>query len=417
MLISSFNRISFKKKHTLNNLSLASLFVFFFVLFDGVLMYLAPIIMKQSSLSESTIGIIIGLSSVAGMFFDVLLARLIKNTTYRTIFFLMLVVATAYPFFLIGARTITMYLVAMAVWGLYYNLYNIGILDFVGRMKQKESHVHEFGILKVFDGLGYLIAPFIGSTFFLSLVVLGMPGYLIVLLLIPSYLFYFGLLAHSHFVFSKLNTISFLSHVPKRKAFHDISVWKKVGLYLLPALSLTLIINTIDSAIWTVGPLFSESLGGMSAMKGSYLMLAYTIPPLLVGWFVGLLVSSFGKKNIAVGMLGLGSLFLSLVGFAPHPYLLLIIIFGASFCFSLSWPSINSVYADTIEKSSQDKEQVESIEDFFTNMGDVAGPIMGGFLAEYFGYTHAFFVIGFFGLISSVFIYMVSPKKLEKRVM
>ena len=98
-----------------HKVGLASLMIFFFVLFDGVLMYAAPIVMTHNKLSAGTVGLILGLSSVAGMAIDIIMSRLIRNMTYRSIFFFMLVVAAVYPFVLFGANSVTVYLMAMVI--------------------------------------------------------------------------------------------------------------------------------------------------------------------------------------------------------------------------------------------------------------------------------------------------------------
>jgi len=141
--------------------------VFFFVIFDGVLMYLAPIIITGAGISESLMGLIIGSSSIAGMLFDLVLCRVFKETNYRRMFLLMLLMGALYPLFLFGGTTVTIYLVAMAVWGFYYDFYNIGTLDFVGRAANPKQHATNFGVLRAFEGLGYLLAPFLGSILLL----------------------------------------------------------------------------------------------------------------------------------------------------------------------------------------------------------------------------------------------------------
>ncbi len=112
-------------------LFLTATMIFFFIIFDGTLMYLAPIAMDRSGIQGGTMGLIIGFSSIAGMAFDVILSRFLVRTTYRTMFFIMLLAASVYPFCLFGANSITMYLIAMAIWGLYYNFYNMGTIDYV----------------------------------------------------------------------------------------------------------------------------------------------------------------------------------------------------------------------------------------------------------------------------------------------
>ena len=94
------------------------------------------------------------------------------------------------PFFLFGATTITLYLIAMAVWGLYYNLYNMGTIDYVEHTTASDQYATSFGVLKVFDGLGNLIAPFLGS---LLLIVASTNSKMLpwaLAILVPAFIFY-----------------------------------------------------------------------------------------------------------------------------------------------------------------------------------------------------------------------------------
>lgn len=399
-------RYAIKKHHRGNLITLASM-IFFFVIFDGIIMYLSPIVMQKSGISLSMIGIIIGLSSVAGMTFDILLLRLLEKTTFKKIFFYMFLTASTVPFFLFGSNSITMYLLAMAAWGLYYNLYDIGTLDFIGLTTTTKQHTGSFGILRVFENLGYLIAPVFASF---TLVIIGNSQ------IFPWWIYGLFLCAFVCYMFL------YFSKMPKRNIaraenktilglFAEIKTWSKIGRLLFPILFLTLTINLLDDAIWTVGPLFSESLKNMSGL-GSAFMIAYTLPPLLVGWFVGGFANRFGKKRIALIALLFGSVLLIGIGMMDSAPLLLTTIFCISFCFAFVWPTIGAAYADDITDRSRYHESIETIDDLFTNVGDTVGPILGGFSAQFLGIPHTFIVLGIFGTIAATVLFRYSPKNL-----
>lgn len=383
-----------------------ALMVFFFIAFDGTLMYLAPIVMHNSGIREGTMGLIIGLSSVAGLLFDIVLARLLKDATYRGMFLLMLLIASTYPFFLFGANSITMYLIAMAVWGLYYNLYNMGTIDYVERATTSDQYTSYFGVLRVFDGLGNLVAPFIGSI----LIIIASTNFKmlpwVLGILIPAFLFYFTLYA------ARLDTTK---ECERRTAYSILTEWRlleKIGHVLFPVLLLTLTINILDSAVWTIGPLFSESLSLPWEISGGIFMIAYTLPPLLVGWFVGRIAKRYGKKKTAITALFIGSLLLMLVGSVSSPAILLSLIFCASFCFALAWPTINSAYADDIASAPHYGREIETVEDWFTNVGDALGPILAGYAAQFFGTGQAFTILGIIGTIASLILLWYTPSSL-----
>ena len=381
--------------------------VFFFVIFDGILMYLAPIIITGAGISDSVMGLIIGSSSIAGMIFDLLLTRALKVTHYRRMFLLMFVLAALFPLFLFGGKTVTIYLIAMAAWGFYYDFYNIGSIDFVERTADPEEHVTNFGILRTFEGSGYLLAPFAGSLLLLwfrpgprMLIALAIP-------LLVAFLFY--LIAVVHPLRERREYPGVVRKSPL-SFFTEMDRWKKVGGILFPILLLTLAMNLIDAAIWTFGPIFSELIGKANGIPGGIFMTAYALPPLLVGWIVGIVARRFGNAHTAQGAIALGSIILMLVGLFASPIFLSVLIFGTSFFFSIAWPSIDAVYTEYIEQVSSRRKEIETLQDLFTNLGDTGGPIVGGYMAQYLGFTHSFIALGALGVVTALVLFWMTPR-------
>ncbi|HVZ75790.1 MAG TPA: MFS transporter [Candidatus Paceibacterota bacterium] len=385
--------------------------VFFFVIFDGIIMYLAPIVMQNAGVSLGTIGLLLGLSSVAGMCFDVILLRALENTGYRAIFSYMFLVALTVPYFLFAQNTVTFYLLAMAAWGLYYNLYFIGSLDFVRQSAGVHEHTSSFGVLKVFEGLGYLLAPFFGSLVLLTIsAAYPMPAWIFLPLMIAFMLFMLLALRRARprvVEHKKRDALSTLV---------QIGIWRSIGRVIFPLLLLTLIINLVDAAVWTIGPLFSESLSIPGGLTGGAFMLAYTIPPLIVGWFVGSLVARRGAKRVGMGSLLIGSLLLIPIGVMSSAAALVGAIFLVSIFFSLIWPTINGAFEDTIAASPQYHEEIETIGDWFTNIGDTLGPMLGGYAAQIFGVQHSFAIMGICGVLVAIILLRATPPALVQKI-
>ena len=416
-LIASMRRLREIKHHLPSAAPKRSLYtmammVLFFVIFDGIIMYLAPIVMQNAGVSLGTIGLILGLSSVAGMFFDVVLLRLLERTRYPAIFTYMFISALTVPYFLFGGTTITFYLLAMAAWGLYYNLYFIGSLDFIRQTAGVSEATASFGVLKVFEGLGYLVAPFLGSLLLLTITVAyPVPLLLFVPLVIAFILFLLVCRINRSptrmFDARKKNPLSTIT---------EIGIWKRVGVVIFPLLFLTLIINLVDAAVWTIGPIFSESLSIPGGLTGGAFMLAYTIPPLIVGWFAGRLVGRFGMKRIGLGSLLLGSLLLVLVGVLNTTAALVLAIFFVSIFFSLIWPTINGAFEASIDRSPEYHEEIETIGDWFTNIGDTLGPILGGYAAQFLGVQNSFVAMGVFGALVALLLMRYTPRELAAKI-
>jgi predicted MFS family arabinose efflux permease len=385
----------------------AGMMVFFFVIFDGILMYLAPIVITDAGISESLMGLIIGSSSVAGMLLDVLLCEYLRVTHFRRIFLLMFVLAAAFPVFLFGGKTAAIYLAAMAAWGFYYDFFNIGTIDFVERTGAPQEQVSDFGVLSFFQGTGYLLAPFLGSLLLLWL----HPGPRMFLAIAApvavSFIFYLIIASGS---VPERDEYGGVSRKSPLHFFAEMGLWKKVWSVLFPILSLTLLLNLVDAAIWTFGPIFSESIGKAHGFSGGVFMTAYALPPLVVGWIVGGIARRFGDERTAQWVIAIGSAVLILIGFVSSPVVSVALIFAVSFFFSIGWPAISAVYTEYIEKNVPRRKETETLQDLFTNFGDVGGPIAAGYMAQYLGFAHSFVALGVLGLLTAIVLSMISPR-------
>ena len=145
------------------SLYFVSCMLFFWALNDGIVTYITPLIIAQRGFSETTLGIIIGSSSIAGAIFDFFLSRYLRNTHFRRVYFFMFMLSACMPLLLFKATTTIMFLIAMALWGFYYDLQNFGNFDFVGRKSAKEEHSSHFGVITLFKAIGYMLAPIITS--------------------------------------------------------------------------------------------------------------------------------------------------------------------------------------------------------------------------------------------------------------
>jgi MFS family permease len=385
--------------------------IFFFVIFDGILMYMAPIVITSAGISVSTMGLIIGSSSVTGLFFDLIVCRLFRETHYRRMFLFMFIMAALYPLFLFGGTTMTFYLVAMAFWGFYYNFYNIGTLDFVGRTGAQSEHAAHFGILRVFEGTGYLIAPFVGSLLLLAL----HPGpLLLVAVLAPLLISFVLFMAITTLPTREEETFARVERGGVISFLGELRLWKILGGVLFPALFLTLMLNSLDAAIWTIGPLFSEQLGKDLGFSGGLAMTAYAFPPLFVGLFVGVIARRYGMRRTAQWAIILGALFLVGVGAIGTSLCAIFLLFGTSCALALGWPTVNALYTEYVDRTPLYRKEVETLQDLFTNAGDIVGPIAGGYMAEYLGGSHAFVALGGSGLVAIVVLFVLRRKKPEE---
>lgn len=376
-------------------------------MFDAVIAYISPLVITDTGLSKTMMGIIVGSSSIAGAFFDFALSKFLRNTNFRRLYLVMFIFSFATPLILWQAKTIWIYLIAMGSWGLYFDLFNFGNFDFVSRRTKPDEHSSSFGVIDVFKALGYLVSPIIvgmliGETvdfkpFVLSWIFLGAALVFFILLIVATRR------QRKEYVEAK--------SYKKVNVLTELKIWQKVGRIIFPTLAFTMLLYLFDSFFWTVGPLLSESLVEIHPF-GGFFMAAYTFPTLFVGWFIGPLTAKFGRQKTASLAVFFGALILASVGFMQSAILIVLAVFLFSTFASLAWPAIEGIYADYITEAPIAEREIEGVVDFFINLGYIVGPMIAGFLADSFGNTKAFTILGLFGALTSIVILKFSPKKI-----
>ncbi len=387
-----------------------AIMLMFWSVFDGLLTYITPLVLTEAGFSETMMGIIIGTSSIAGAAFDFMLCRVFKQANFRKIFLTLFLICAFYPIVLWQAKTFWVFIAAMAMWGIYYDLYSFGSLDYLGNYTDKDEHASSSGALQVFRSLGYLLAPILAGftigevvgwkSFALSWVFLGMAFIFFIILLKMTKE---GVTQEHQGLVCRNLTIK-----------RELRLWEKASLLLKPVLILTLLISVYDAFFWTIGPLFAESFKGMDNFEGLFLT-AYELPALMVGWFIGKVTVRVGKRRTAFAAFGVGSLVLATLPLITSPLLAIATIFVASIFLSMAIPAINGAYADYIEEAPKAEKEIEAVSDFSSNLGYVIGPIAAGILADTFSNSIAFSVLSIVGAIIVFTLFRIMPRKISVR--
>ncbi len=401
---------SIKHIFTKNNdqLPLAMLFaavILFWAIFDSTMQYITPLLIEQQGFSNTMIGLIIGFSSVAGAIFDFFIYKIFKNANFRRMIMSMFAICFVYPLLLWETKSLWLFLFAMAVWGIYYDLYGFGAFNFVAKHIKRKNFASSFGIIQVFKSLGNIIAPLIIGFIIVDKVDWQHFAIGWLFLLVGFILFLYLL-----YVIRKKEPLESQELQPQhhRKLFVELRLWRKLGILLRPILIMTFYYHIIDAFFWTLIPLYVESIN--SRQFGGIFLAAYSLPALIAGWFVGYLANKYGKKKTAYVSLLIGSLILSGFLFVDDPILLIAIVFFASFFIKMTHPVMNSSVTDYVNDAPEVEVEIEGLEDFSTNIGYIIGPIAAGLLADLFGMQSAFGILGIVGVVIAVGLLLFAPK-------
>ncbi len=390
-------------------LFIISLTLFFIRIFDGILAYAVPLLVIEQGFSRTQMGMIIGFSSLAGATFDIVLSHVLTKVSYKRLFLFLFVTCLFYALTLWGAQTLLVFLLAMAMWGIYFDFMSFATFDFVARELPKDEHSAGFGVLDIFKSLGYLLAPLLSGLVIIDRV--NDRTFIFALIFLAIGAIFFLLIA------TDKNREVDLKHKRIRKPlsiFQEMQQWRQLSKFLFPVLFMTLVMNFSDAFFWTIGPLISENLSQIHPF-GGLLITLYFLPSLLVGWFVGSITKRFGKKRTAIVCFFCGSLILTSSAFVGLSPLLLIVVLLSSLVSAVAWPAMNGAYADYIEETPRIEAQIEGVNDFAYNIAYVIGPILAGFMSDRVGDLTALSLTGVVGVISSVILLKITPRHIRLR--
>lgn len=385
-----------------------SLFIFFWSIFDGVISFLAPILIVQRGFSNTEMGLIIAFSSVAGALIDFVLIKLLRHANYLRIFLLILAISFVFPFVLWSANHLFVYLLAMVIWGLYYDLYTFGTYDFVSHNSISFSeHSSSFGVIELFRSLAGLLAPLFAAYLVVDLVDFSA---------LSSSLFFLTIAAVFYLLIFSLSPLHhFHTPVPHSRSLRyltELKVWRGVGRVLLPVLVFMVTLYIFDATFWTIGPLFSQHFPEFPHFGGVFMTL-YNLPTLFTVWHLDSITSRFGKKRTAFVSFIFASLFLIPLGYLRSPFLVLFFTFLSAVAASFTWPAIEGAVADYVSESPSYGAEIEGLVDLTSNIGYIIGPITAGVLADKIGISHAFSWLGIFVIVVTSIVLLTTPRHIR----
>ena len=120
--------------------------VFLMGLQDAVMSYTAPVYMEQVLGNSLVMGVLMGVAALTGLCFDIILSRWCDQRSFR--FFLSATLVTAFVFpliLLLLPPTVVILILAMMIWGMYYELSQFAHFNFIHLSVNKEGHARAWG--------------------------------------------------------------------------------------------------------------------------------------------------------------------------------------------------------------------------------------------------------------------------------
>jgi len=259
--------------------------LFLIFLADAILSFWLPNYMQEVLGSAFLMGLFLSFSSVVGIAVDMFLPQIIKGITVHNLLTLGIVSGGLFALLLLYSTWIPaafVFLIAMAVWGIYYEFFGFAEQQFVADATPLRMHSAVWAILGIFKNLAYFLGPLMAGY-----LVLGGERMPVVGAMIFSTCGFITLVASKgvHKRPVKIDT----EEVSLRK---EIGHWRTLFGRIWPVLTLSMLMGLVDATYWTTGTVLTAKLAQKNIL-GSLFLPAYMLPTL----FVGIVIAK--KKIIA----------------------------------------------------------------------------------------------------------------------
>jgi MFS family permease len=390
--------------HTIKSLLFLRVMMLF-MLADSIMSYVFPVSVEHTLGSSSELGVVMALSSVAGLSFDLWLPSKLRHGVWSRLLLIMTVLSLLFPLFtLLGIvhGNAWLFIIASIVWGLYFELLGFSQQDFAISEETPETYNHYWGNLQNIWSFATLVGPIIGGIL-LSFNQLSFTPVVVLLMLLSFTI--------SVSLYHKIKHRNYTAHTPQtyglRKFINTMySLW--------PVMFVTFMQTCVVATFWTVGGLFGEEIAAISDFPEWSVIALFSAAYIIVSALITRLNIQRYKKRYALLALGCGGLLVSLLFFVQTPILILAVIFTAGLCLAFVNPFNDAVYSDMAHKNPQVKYYVSAWSRISFSLGYIIAPLVVGFMAEQIGYQQTLATMGIAAAFISGILLLLTPLKLHK---
>ena len=383
--------------------------VFFLYLGDAIISDWLPTYMQDVLGGSLMMGLMMSFSSLVGFLADLIFPQLFRNITERKLTMLaissvfmvagVLVWTTHFPY-------ISLFLLGMGIWGLYYEFLYFGMSQFVARMAPVTERSGVWSVIGVIKSIAYFIGPLIGSWLFVwkgNLVII----FVYAALALVSYIIWLAIKYKKN-----ENT---MEEEKGSEGFHlieEIVYWKVLFKHVWPILLVSYLLGIVDATFWTTGVVLSNDLVKNSWIGGLFLS-AYMLPDIFIGFVVARMGIYKGKKKKAEIFLFICGLLMALFGLATTNVMLVLLALFIGVTTAIAWPLVNAVYSDILARMGKEQKHLTGMSSSMVNLSYITGPVAAGFMSNIIGEQKTMMYAGFFVIFVAIILLIVTPKKLK----
>jgi DHA1 family tetracycline resistance protein-like MFS transporter len=353
-----------------NRSPLAIIFVTIFIdlVGFGIVIPVLPLYAEQFGVSETVIGLLIGIYSVMQFLFAPILGKLSDKVGRRPVLLFSLI-GTSIGFLVMG--------LADALWLLFAARVIDGITG--GNISTAQAYIADItppdqrskgmGLIGAAFGLGFIVGPALGGV--MSRISTGAPFFLAAGLAAANATALYFLLPES---------LSPESRLRARERQSLAQVIKKSGGWRLKAVMATYFFATVAFAMLTATySLFTNHRFGFDAAHNGYLF-AYVglLGAVIQGGMLGRLVKVFGDKPLAIVGTAVLAVGMFLLPLSATIVMLLVASTAISIGNSLATPTLNGIASKSVDADHQGS--MLGVMASVASFARIIGPIVGGYL-------------------------------------
>ncbi|MFH1211482.1 MAG: MFS transporter [Candidatus Woesearchaeota archaeon] len=395
---------NYEKHHAeLLILSLLNLFTSFS---RGALVTYVPAFVNSFAGSIAVASLILAIPFFVNIFNDIAIGNLASRVNKKTLILsalaLLAVVGIAY----FVSDSIIPVIIGLIVYGFAADLYFIPAYSAVAAISPRKEDAEYDAIFNSFGSLGWTLGPLAGG-FILSF-------------FIKDYIFlFFSILC----VFTFLFVLFAMKSKPKQ-ANHEkssfieyaknLSELKFLNRETKTSLFLAAMILFWDNLLWMMIPIFVVS-NGMSPQYTGILLTFACLPYMLFRIPAGIFEDKLGKKQFFIPSLAIVAASFVLFGLSNNIIMSLLLVFVLSTGGAILSPAVGGLIIDNTIPSQ--RSVVISLRNIFVNFATIISFVLGGLIAQFFGFSVMFISIGFVviaaGIITEFSLFQAESKKKE----
>ena len=393
------------KDPTWNKVASFSFILFFVFLSDAILSYWITNFLEQTLNSPLIMGIILSFSSLVGLSSDLVIPQLIKKITTKQLILGAITINLLFTVILLQTTwfpIIALFLLAMASWGIYYELLSFAQQQFVADSTPLKLHTATWGLLNSFKSLAFLLGPIIASILYRQTV--SSPLFVAITFSLISLSLLFITIRHHR----QPLTIE----VAQVSLFSEFRHWVVLFRNIWPIILLSLVVGTLDATIWTIGPIWNQKLSHLHWLGGGFLSF-FILPFLFMGFILTKKPIYQGKKKLAQIALLFSGVFLLALAVSPSVIWQLSIIFLVGVTLSITYPCIDGVYSDLVARMGRERKHLIGFSNSSISIAYIIGPAFAGAITSLVGEQLTFAAVGGLTIVFSGWLLIVTPRKLK----